>query len=350
MFVKKTFLTYLISCIPALLLANAGVKLYVNNNCPEPITFSDSGNDVLTVEPYKSKYLGYATTKNPSFFHPVVTLDNYSLTAFNAENNEKSTINIALKQNALRLFKPQNSLSITPTQDKSLALNVDNLTKSWFSWFGTPKITVTTCQDHYSIKSSEIFNGVSRVLIFGDILSDKGTLNEYTKGIMPSYQHYYNGMFSNGDSWSWILKNDLSWQGVKVSNYAVGGATTVFMPDLKHLPYSFDGEMAAFNLNSLKGWQDSYGSFLAIIWIGANDYLSDKDSSDYHVDKATSAVRDNIKKNTLNLLSKGVHKFVFINLPNLGKTPDLRQDASQSEAARKLTKKHNKKLRIMVEF
>ena len=50
---------------------------------------------------------------------------------------------------------------------------------------------------------------ISTVVVFGDSLSDKGNIYEYTKHRMPAAPGYYQGRFSNGPIWPELLANQL---------------------------------------------------------------------------------------------------------------------------------------------
>ncbi|QGP60563.1 SGNH/GDSL hydrolase family protein [Piscirickettsia salmonis] len=267
----------------------------------------------------------------------------------------------------------------------------DNTSMEWHSWYGTPNVTLSTCPQSLDISQSDLLKDVSRVIIFGDSLSDKGTLFEYSQGIIPSAKAYYNGMFSNSDVWAKLLENHLNTyhnkfaqnsiylssqqatryfgklplrvvmrfvffrsklRGIRplaidVSNYAVGGATAVLNSDLKHLPYSLNSENSAFNTNALeKNWPaEDYKHFLAIIFIGANDYLTlPKDMSAQAKETLTTQVVNSIKEEVDKLMSKGVQKFVFINLPDLALTPESRDDLQNTQTTHYVSERHNEKL------
>ncbi|WP_119344277.1 SGNH/GDSL hydrolase family protein [Facilibium subflavum] len=327
---------------PAMVLAKAGINVYVNNNCHEPLAFIQEDTDSakidkqVTVAPYQVQLLNYVST---GYW-------------FDTEVEKNIIIKDKSQQQIGHLkFRLENNWDNNQYQLKAIegVIQVDNQVKSWHNWYGTPNITIMTCPIDVDFSQSPIFANASRVLIFGDSLSDKGTLFEYTQGIIPDDKHYYNGMFSNGDVWSWRLKNALKQDGISLSNYAIGGATAVLNPDLEHLPYSLDEEVNMFFTNAkLKNWQD-FSRFPAIIWIGANDYLTEPANlSKQSIEYLTDHVVASIKANTIKLLDKGVSKFVFIGLPDLSKVPESVDDLHNTKITKALSQLHNQKLKQMV--
>jgi outer membrane lipase/esterase len=113
----------------------------------------------------------------------------------------------------------------------------------------------------------------SRIIVFGDSLSDTGNLFALTGGFPPP--PYSDGRFSNGPLWVEYVAQDLGmdiWPG---DNYAMAGATT------GHLNVN----SAEFGL-ALPGLQDEIASFLTsiepgaadpealyVVWAGANDFF-----------------------------------------------------------------------------
>ncbi len=68
----------------------------------------------------------------------------------------------------------------------------------------------------------------SRVVVFGDSLSDIGNIDDATLGVVPG-RTYYNGRFSNGPAWVERLASDLGAPPLGPStaggdNFAYGGA------------------------------------------------------------------------------------------------------------------------------
>ncbi|OAJ35613.1 SGNH/GDSL hydrolase family protein [Piscirickettsia salmonis] len=326
---------------PVISHSKAGINLYLENNCSKPITSSYTDQDHTEL----SEEVSANTTKKLTY-----------LSTGRWQGNE-FTDTMTLTDNTHPRTNPLGSLTFT--LDNGLLANhfdinqqtgqvaSDSASMEWHSWYGTPNVTLSTCPQSLDISQSNLLKGVSRVIIFGDSLSDKGTLFEYSLGIIPSAKAYYNGMFSNSDVWSKLLENHLNTYHIDVSNYAVGGATAVLNSDLKHLPYSLNSENSAFNTNALeKNWPaEDYKHFLAIIFIGANDYLTlPKDMSVQAKETLTTQVVNSIKEEVDKLMSKGVQKFVFINLPDLALTPESRDDLQNTQTTHYVPERHNEKL------
>ncbi|MBK2124603.1 SGNH/GDSL hydrolase family protein [Fangia hongkongensis] len=327
---------------PVIVSAKAGMNIYVENHCAYPVKFTQTKDHYsdptqnVELAAYQSALFNYISTGYLTDTHivrgMVATADGQELgkLLFSLDNGWTS--------NDYKLESKMGNIA------------VDNLSKSWHNWYGTPNITVSTCQDVLDIQNASLFDDVTRVLVFGDSLSDKGTLFEYTQGVVPDDKHYYNGMFSNGNVWTWHLKNALRSYGISLSNYAVGGATAVLNPDLEHLPYSLSSEVSTFNTNAaLKNWQD-YNHFLAFIWIGANDYLTEPQlMNEQSMIDLTNKVKASIKENITKLIKKGINKFVIMNLPDLSKTPESQYDNQNTATTARLTELHNQKLKALVD-
>src|SRR5215831_1356590 len=91
----------------------------------------------------------------------------------------------------------------------------------------------------------------SRIVVFGDSLSDTGNFYSLTGNQLPP-SPYSNGRFSNGSLWVEYLADDLGMQVLQEDNYAVAGATT------GHLN-SNDGVLGLL----YPGLQDEISEFLA---------------------------------------------------------------------------------------
>ncbi|MCP3964792.1 MAG: SGNH/GDSL hydrolase family protein [Lentisphaerae bacterium] len=336
----KFYLSLLLTALPLITFAKAGINIYLYNQSTSPITITqkdDSGKIEKTqqVVPRDTVLFNYVATGQIFDLH---------LTKYFQILKDNSVI----ASISLKLDNNWNGYSYK-FKDLQGNIGLDDMTKDWHSWYGTPGVTITAYPEKIEITNSDILNNVKRVLIFGDSVSDKGTLFEYTKGIIPTSRCYYNGMFSNSDVWSKLLKDDLGPFGIEVSNYSVGGATAIFNSDFEHLPYSLKGQLEVFQTNaSLKGW-NNFNQFLAINWIGGNDYLTEPaDLSADKIASLTSNVVSSIKQNTIELINKGISKFVFINQPDLSLVPESRLDLKNTTATEALSTQHNQKLQEMV--
>jgi phospholipase/lecithinase/hemolysin len=223
---------------------------------------------------------------------------------------------------------------------------------------------------------------VSRMVVFGDSLSDPGNLKR--KLVIFPNSPYWLGRFANGPNWTEYFADRT---GVSVQNHAVGGAVAV-----KHENVPSESIIAAIQKgaqffltgsldNQVKDYreQDLLGApvkqpeeTVYVLWGGANDYISkepftgeistlldDPDSkSGYRiiVEQAVASLESQVRL----LYESGARHFVLLNLPDLGKTPIVLQNESyfpvgrkQSDPARRLqlsarltqlTSYHNKRL------
>ncbi|ODN42548.1 SGNH/GDSL hydrolase family protein [Piscirickettsia litoralis] len=335
--IKSNIIVSSLLILPILSFGKAGINVYIENNCSTPVTFTQEDNSL-------SKQIAKDSTQKFTY----ISTGRWSDTTISRTINLTDPNNQAIGNLTFTLDNGwlANYFDVNQQTGK---ISSDNNKMEWHNWYGTPNITLSACPKSLDISKSDLLKDVKRILVFGDSLSDKGTLFEYSQGVIPSSKSYYNGMFSNSDVWAKLLKNDLKKYNIEVSNYAVGGATAVLNPDLKHLPYSLSSENTAFQANALdKHWKD-YNQFLAIIFIGANDYLTVQNNISTETQKTlTSEVINSIDSQVQSLIAKGVKKFVFLTLPNLSFTPESKDDLHNTTATANLSTMHNNKLRALV--
>ncbi|TNF69182.1 MAG: hypothetical protein EP298_04420 [Gammaproteobacteria bacterium] len=321
-------------CTVKITFASAGINIDVENRCFYPVTFS-MGDDNLTniemkvtIQSSTKKLLSYV--KNRSV----------GINAVSDRGDKLGSLIVWLHDDTWGNYMD--------SRDLKGDIYIDQPSMRWHSWNGTPTVTITTCKSKIDLSQSNLFNGIERVIFFGDSLSDKGTLHEYTLGVIPQSPPYYDGMFSNGDTWAVQFSNDLREKGIEASNYAVGGATTV-LDVTGSLPYSLEGEYNTYTLNTtLKGWTNQ-DKQLAIIFIGANDYLTAKAyMTDQEVDQLTSSVINQIQSTITNLINYGVKRFIVIGLPDISFTPESQFDSKNTDSTHALALMHNQKLQQMV--
>ena len=70
------------------------------------------------------------------------------------------------------------------------------------------------------------FEPINQLYIFGDSLSDLGTVFRATGGMYPPQPTYFQGRYSNGRVWVEYLADRLQIKASQVNNFACGGATT----------------------------------------------------------------------------------------------------------------------------
>jgi outer membrane lipase/esterase len=160
----------------------------------------------------------------------------------------------------------------------------------------------------------------SRVVVFGDSLSDNGNLFALTSALfgpanaLPQADAYFQGRFSNGPAAVEVMAQAL---GTSLTNFAYGGATTgLGSGPLPGLPVNTGvlGQVATYAAQLGGGPADP--SALYVVWGGPNDfeYLG-----------ATPAVAQqavvNLAQAVGTLHTLGARRFLLPNLPDLGLTP-----------------------------
>lgn len=169
---------------------------------------------------------------------------------------------------------------------------------------------------------------IQGLYVFGDSLSDTGTVFRATNGLYPPNPPYFQGRYSNGQVWVEYLSEQLAVQSV--NNFAYGGATTTndrnsLVPGLLAQVQSFTQTHSEANSNGLY-----------VLWAGANDYLQGVSN--------TALPVENIKQAITNLSSRGAQRFLVANLPDLGQLPETRTSSNSSQLSL-LTQQHNQSLR-----
>jgi phospholipase/lecithinase/hemolysin len=152
----------------------------------------------------------------------------------------------------------------------------------------------------------------TRIVVFGDSMSDNGNLLALTGGTNPSDPPYWRGRYSNGPVWPEFLGSQL---GLPVDNFAHGSALTGYT--------NLDGPYPGMRTQI-----DAYGSAhpngvdpeaLYLIWAGANDFFDLSDASG--ADAAAVAAIANITASVQQLADQGAQHIVVGNLPDLGLIP-----------------------------
>jgi phospholipase/lecithinase/hemolysin len=332
--------------IPGYIFADARSEIILENNCNEPVTFTIDGDNAGS---NTSKYIlpgayfnaGRYINSN-TFTH---TTSNIKISFFS--QNYQGSLNFLLHNgwtsNKAEFKNYRGTLEVGHDSYNKIHK------KKWHSYTlsakkSIPSFTISACAQSLNIQDS-FLDGVKRILIFGDSLSDQGNLYHYTKGLIPKSLPYYNGMFSNGASWATQLSNRLKLNHVPVSNYAVGGATTIFEPEWASigLPYSLSSELIMYNIDTDAS---STHNKLAIFFIGANDYLTASSNMSieqiiYAVNKVTNKIKSGVE-------FVNASKTILIGLPNLGLTPQSK-DLKNQNILKELSSKHNQILKQYAE-
>lgn len=166
----------------------------------------------------------------------------------------------------------------------------------------------------------------SRVVVFGDSLSDNGNLLALTTTLfgpanaLPQPDAYFQGRFSNGPAAVEVMAQALN---VPLTNFAYGGATTgLGSGPLPGLPVNVGvlGQVATYAAQL--GANPADPAALHVVWAGANDieYLG---ASPSVVQLAVA----NLAQAVVTLHGLGARSFLLPNLPDLGLTPAAAQQA-----------------------
>ncbi|KAJ2911017.1 hypothetical protein GGI21_000266 [Coemansia aciculifera] len=114
--------------------------------------------------------------------------------------------------------------------------------------------------------------------IFGDSLSDVGTLKELTLGLVPA-QPYWNGRFSSGPVWNEYLAKLLNFN---LYNRAIGGSTSdndhdTIIDVLNIKIPSTEDQINFFKFTHPLYFLDStINNDIAVLEVGANDFFAEK--------------------------------------------------------------------------
>jgi phospholipase/lecithinase/hemolysin len=190
------------------------------------------------------------------------------------------------------------------------------------------------------LSTSLFADNIKQFVILGDSLSDNGNLLQFLK-IVPKSPPYYKGRFSNGPNWADHVESHFYKKYfIDTKNYSYGGATAILhniLVDKFIAPITLEGELYKYLLETM--FTDR-SNVLYGIWIGANDYLYDRQPN---LDNLTNDVVNTTLK-TMNLLIKsGARHFLVFNLPDLAITP-YATNAKLTDRLHKLSLLHNQKL------
>jgi len=205
-------------------------------------------------------------------------------------------------------------------------------------------------QEHPAVfQDRDLSSRTSRLVIFGDSLSDTGNLWAKFRKASPKGMPappYFMGRFSNGPVWSDYLGLIAN---LAIDNWSYGGAQAAKTPsDRDDIIGTIIGAGRGIVTGSMAEYINDYintdltitGNVISpekttyLIWIGANDMLSKFDvpgaSIDSYIDdpdshegyktvmrRAAVQVNGDIRK----LYARGARNFMIVNLPDMGITP-----------------------------
>lgn len=164
----------------------------------------------------------------------------------------------------------------------------------------------------------------SKLVVFGDSISDDGNLYAATGGAIPPAPYYVNGHFSNGLVWVEYLAEQLKLAD-KLDDFAFGGACSGrdsyvgFKYSIPGLPGLLD-EIDMFAAAN-QGHADPRA--LYIIQAGANDiFLWSESGMATSLTAFANQVAGNIADAVVRLKKMGARHILVVDIADLGLTPD----------------------------
>lgn len=164
---------------------------------------------------------------------------------------------------------------------------------------------------------------VTKIVVFGDSLSDPGNLYEASGRTDPPVPPYYEGRFSNGPVWVDYLAAQ---HGIAVESHAVGGATTGTHNVANQSPGQYDGLQ-----QQVQAWAAGQGGgadpdAVYFIWAGSNDFsLLPPDATPDQISMFLADAIGNLLNAAATLYAAGAQKVMIGNVPDLGLTPEARE-------------------------
>ncbi len=173
----------------------------------------------------------------------------------------------------------------------------------------------------------------SRLIVFGDSLSDIGNIDNATLGVVPG-SHYYSGRFSNGPTWAERLALDLGVGPLLPStdggnDFAYGGAETSGANGIGGLfIHDLDEQLSDFYASRTVD-----PSALYVVWAGANDLFDGETDVNVPISRVVASLES--------LTALGARQFLVPNLAILGRIPEYNRDPAASAAFDQLSNQYN---------
>ncbi|KAJ1901676.1 hypothetical protein LPJ66_000589 [Kickxella alabastrina] len=183
-----------------------------------------------------------------------------------------------------------------------------------------------------SVQAALISNNTPTLHIFGNSLSDVGTLKELTLSMMPS-KPYWKGRFSSGPVWNEYLAKLL---GYSLYNKAVGGFTSDnfnsalldFLPIPLPIPISIPSTQD--QINNFKSKNPKYKlsytveKDIVVLEIGANDFFAEMiniSTSKFALSSFVESLSNSVVSQLEQLRSIGFKNIVVTNMAAIQFTP-----------------------------
>ncbi len=188
-----------------------------------------------------------------------------------------------------------------------------------------------------AVTSTAHAQSFTRLVSFGDSLSDVGNVNGATFGISPG-SSYFNGRFSNGNVWSERLSSQLGLGATQTPsrntggrNYAYGGVRSGSGNTSFFLFFSFPN--AGTQIEQFLGSNTPASTDLYTLWIGGNDFI------DGQTDVSIPA--NNVQSHLQRLGQAGAKNVLVANLPPLGELPRYVGNATNRAAFNARSRAYN---------
>tara|TARA_R110002111_G_scaffold133871_4_gene199883 strand:- start:8052 stop:9536 length:1485 start_codon:yes stop_codon:yes gene_type:complete len=152
---------------------------------------------------------------------------------------------------------------------------------------------------------------LSRIIVFGDSLSDMGNLYRSHNGALPKSPPYFNGHFSDGEIWVEHFSKHFNIPRFLISNYAYGGAS---INQTWRPVYGLEKQIGQY----LTWNPTADSSALYVVWIGSNDFVYGVSGS---VDEAVANASNTVEAQLKLLIKNGAKNFLLPNLPNFAISP-----------------------------
>lgn len=178
-------------------------------------------------------------------------------------------------------------------------------------------------------------DNIDRLVVFGDSLSDSlGMMFEKTHHLLPSYNQYYDGRFTNGFVWDEYLSSPAFLKKETVS-FAEGGSTST-----SYSRFNLLGNLLSNLETQMKSYKPVKND-LAILLLGANDYIT------LHKDNIIKVVENQVD-NIEEMLQSGVENILIMGMPDISLSPAA-ADSTVQRKYKDITIAHNALLQSNVE-
>ncbi len=191
----------------------------------------------------------------------------------------------------------------------------------------------------------------TKLVVFGDGLSDQGRFGELTGNRYPPSPPFYEGRWTNGPTWVEVMAQQTGIPLHAADNYAQGGATTGFYninePTRRALGLPAEapirGVLAQVDA-FLKDTSTLDTQALYIVWAGGHDFGSYLDFG--QPDLRAHPPADNIRQAVASLAAAGARHFFIGNMPDISNTPQYFGTEKGKEAA-ELVRAYNEGLQTV---